>query len=252
MDKTEETYEAFMNQVKLLVKSEPRSVQTDFELGLQNSVRTTWPNCRVYGCYFHFKQSIYRHIQSEGLASLYNDLTSEVRLYCKILACLAFVPVTEVVAVFDYVRSIAPKNVLGLFKYFESSYIGSKSRGKGARKEPRFPIDMWNVHGRTLEGMPRTSNNVEGWHNGFSVIVSNHPHLLKLIDAMKAEQSNTENKLVQIRTGLVQKRRPKYVILEERIVIVIGDYTTFLRDDGTENTASVMEWLTDMSYLVQF
>ncbi len=77
-------------------------------------------------------------------------------------------------------------------------------------------------------------------------------HLLKLIDAMKAEQSNTENKLIQIRTGLVQKRRPKYVIPEERIVIVIGDYTTFLRADGTENRASVMEWLTDMSYLVQF
>jgi hypothetical protein len=79
-------------------------------------------------------------------------------------------------------------------------------------------------------------------------VVSNHPHLLKLIDAMKAEQSNTENKLIQIRTGLVQKRRPKYVILEERIVIVIGDYTTFLRADGTENTALFMEWLTDMSY----
>ena len=69
---------------------------------------------------------------------------------------------------------------------------------------------------------------------------------------MNVEQSNTENKLIQIRTGLVQKRRPKYVILEERIVIVIGDYTAFLRADGTENRTIIMEWLTAMSYLVQF
>ena len=69
----------------------------------------------------------------------------------------------------------------------QNVYIGVKNKGnaKQKRKDPHFVHVQWNVHSRTTEGLPRTSNNVEGWHLAFSHIVSHHPHLLKLIDVIK-------------------------------------------------------------------
>ena len=47
-----------------------------------------------------------------------------------------------------------------LVSYFETYYIG-EVRGRGQRRrrvEPVFPIQLWNVHELTKNGMPRTNN----------------------------------------------------------------------------------------------
>jgi hypothetical protein len=56
-----------------------------------------------------------------------------------------------------------------LVTYFEAYYIGCL-RGRGAKQRrvtPSYPIETWNVQERTLAGMPRTNNPVEGFHNGY-------------------------------------------------------------------------------------
>ena len=48
---------------------------------------------------------------------------------------------------------------------------------------------MWNVNRRTIDGQPRTLNNVEGWHSAitYSVLGLKQTHILKPIDGLKLE-----------------------------------------------------------------
>ncbi|CAF1040985.1 unnamed protein product [Brachionus calyciflorus] len=181
------------------ISSEPLTLSCDFELGIINSIEEVFPNCQVCGCFFHLKKSIYRKIQSTGLVEEYGDVTNnenQTRLYCKMLACLAFVPVDFVVDAFEEIKKKAPSKVIELYKYFEEYYIGKISRGRYAtRKTPIYEISMWNCVERTKLGLPRTNNNLEGWHNGIKSTIRSHPHLLSLIDCLKLEQSNTENSI---------------------------------------------------------
>ena len=190
------------------------------------------------------KQSIWRHIQLYGLATAYRDLANPVRLSCKHLACLAFVPLNDVVESFEILQKKAPNECLTLYKYFEDYYIWKKKRGRAlqALKDPHFTHVQWNVHDRTMDGMPRTSNNIEGWHNGFSGMVSKHPHLLVLIDAIKTEQSHTENNYIKLSTGRANSRKKRWVELEERIVNILKEY----KKDSLE------EWISNLSLLIQF
>ena len=51
--------------------------------------------------------------------------------------------------------------------YFETSYIGTvRGRGLRPRREtPQFPIELWNVHDRVLNDLPKANNAVQGFHN---------------------------------------------------------------------------------------
>jgi hypothetical protein len=99
------------------------------------------------------------------------------------------------------------------------TYIGKKKPGRGTtRKEPLFAHESWNVHRRTIDGQPRTSNNVEAWHNAitYSVIGLKHNHILKLIDGLKLEQSHTQNVIFRLNTG--RKETTKKAVILLRII----------------------------------
>lgn len=49
----------------------PRSVICDFEQALKLAIETERPRTRIWGCYFHFTQSLWRKIQEVGLARIY-------------------------------------------------------------------------------------------------------------------------------------------------------------------------------------
>ncbi|CAF0967679.1 unnamed protein product [Brachionus calyciflorus] len=103
----------------------------------------------INGYFYHFKQNIWRHIQNEGLCTLYNEKESDFRISAKMLFALAFVPTKDVVAVFVQLNSNIPHNLEPVYKYLEKYYIGSKKPGKvGHRHKPLYPIEMWNVYDR--------------------------------------------------------------------------------------------------------
>ena len=84
---------------------------------------------------------------------------NHVRLYCKLIACLAFVPCDFVIDAFILIKSQAPSKLKELLNYFEEFYIGKMGRGKNAtRKQPRYEINLWNCFKRTKQGLPRTNN----------------------------------------------------------------------------------------------
>ena len=63
-------------------------------------------------------------------------------------------------------------------------------------------IEVWNVRNRTVEGIPRTQNQVEGWHRGIqSMFDGNRPTIWSFLAGLQREQVLQHGELVQLRAG---------------------------------------------------
>ncbi|XP_024944982.1 uncharacterized protein LOC112494979 isoform X2 [Cephus cinctus] len=70
--KTTQSYRATLEQIKALKrKLNPKTVMCDFELSFIDAVKEVFTNTDVQGCFFHFSQCVWRHVQSTGLQQKY-------------------------------------------------------------------------------------------------------------------------------------------------------------------------------------
>ena len=69
----------------------------------------------------------------------------------------------------------------------------------GQRRDPLFPITVWNMYEQTLQGLPRTNNTVEGWHRSFQANVGGCH--LNFINILKGEQNLAQVHIAQARAG---------------------------------------------------
>ena len=181
---------------------------------------------------------MWRKIQLLGLATLYMK-DDNVRKLLKLPQVLAYIPPGDVPEVFESLKSnldseTDDQRIFDFYDYLEKNYIGLKQevttgRGKNkkttiTRQKPRYEIEMWSVFSRINECLPRTNNFTEAWHNCFSAMLLSHPGFYSLVDALRKEQKLTEDKLVKLRTGIVYKRKPNYVLLDERLKNVLSTY----------------------------
>jgi len=127
------------------------------------------------------------------------------------LSPLAFVPESDVIDAFETLCESTyytnNEDVLEpLISYFEDTWIGRPNRRK--RRNPRYPISLWNCFKSTISGLPRINNYVEGWHRGFNNLLSScHPTIWKFIEAIQKEQSLNEMKINQYIAGTVEPSR---------------------------------------------
>ena len=100
---------------------------------------------------------------------------------------LAFVPLVDVETAFDdlstEIRTNFNNDMDELLNYFEDTYIG-RLRRNGHRGDPTFAHDVWNMYMRTRDELPRTNNNVEGWHRG----VQFHINASQLLEVSSCHQ----------------------------------------------------------------
>jgi hypothetical protein len=74
------------------------------------------------------------------------------------LAAIAFVPADDAVNAFDALVDVGhPEHAEPVVNYFEDNFIGRPYR-RGNRRNPVFPLTLWNVNGRVVESLPRTKN----------------------------------------------------------------------------------------------
>ena len=75
-------------------------------------------------------------------------------------------PKVDIIKAFKKIYQNASDNFKPVLDYFETYYIGElMTNSKTQRKQPFFPIDMWNVN----EVIERTNNSLESWHKQFQV-----------------------------------------------------------------------------------
>lgn len=128
----------------------PKNIMSDFERAIINAALSVFPDIDVLLCFFHLKQSAYRHVQSLGLQRAYNDLDdSSVRDFCHMMAALAFVPVRHVKTASRALKNAAP-NVPGIpefISYFSETYVnGIPGASNRRRVPPRFDHSLWNMY----------------------------------------------------------------------------------------------------------
>ena len=75
--KEQEHYQQMLNELDSYGPFQPDTVLADYELGLRNAIQEVWPSATVRGCYFHFKQSLWRNFQRLLLNIKSSDQTSE-------------------------------------------------------------------------------------------------------------------------------------------------------------------------------
>lgn len=269
--KTEESYLRFFRWLSEFFT--PVSCSVDFEQAIISAVTTTWPQCRMHGCYFHFTQNLWKNIQTkvktpipskikffndeihqlssnfQGFASEYNN-NDDVKMFFRYWAVLAFVPIEDVLKAVDYLLGKYPamcNKYKPFVDYFICTYVGKKKVGRGVGRHPSlYERSFWNVHRRTIDGQPRTSNNVEGWHNGvtYSIITGQKfNHILIIIDGLKLEQQNTEHVITRLNTGTKEnRRRTAYVDLDRRITTVLEEYKVESLDNFFSNLALIISY----------
>ena len=73
-------------------------------------------------------------------------------------------------------------------------------------------------------------------------MLKNHPSIYALVDAFRKEQKKTENTLIKLKTGIVYKRKPEYVILDERLKIILSTYDKKHFETFFENISLVLKY----------
>lgn len=133
----------------------------DFEIAAIKAAASNFEEAKLHGCFFHFTQNIWRHIQELGLQSK-NTNDDKFAHWMKMLMALAFVPTCDIVTVFEKLLLTVfwldnEQNELNaekqaLLQYFESTYIGAPGRtSKSRRRIPLFALDLWNMYDVTLQ-----------------------------------------------------------------------------------------------------
>lgn len=217
--KSEGTYVQFFKALKSLRLSlAPDTMLIDFEKSIVTAFTKVFPDATTTGCLFHLSQNIYRKVIDMGEKVRYqNDVEFNTKVKC--FTALAFLPPADVVD--GFVELTDDEDIpQELVSYFETYYIGGE-RGRGPNRrriEPLFPIKLWNVYGRTCDGMARTNNSVEGFHNALQSSVTNmHPNIWKLIALLKKEDTLAAKKKTDLEQGHKVYQRNRYTSINIRL-----------------------------------
>ena len=92
---------------------------------------------------------------------------------------------------------------------------------------------LWNIDDRVNANIPRTTNNVEGWHNGFAGrFEETHPNIWRFFYVLKRENGVQDMNITQFSIGRKPtKQRKQFRELNERLTTVVNDYVNRPRID---------------------
>lgn len=210
----------------------PSTILLDFEKAAINAVSKCFEQTKLRGCIFHYSQSIWRAIQSNGLTNFFRGgLKSFFRLYLG----LAFVPLARLDEAYSYIRFSFPpashpaySSCIEFDKYFHQTWFNSE--------RAYFPRHLWN-HYNNLG--PRTTNGAEGWHHRLNKRISRaHPKECDLIDTLKQESFNAfikSNNLVKSNVVVSQN--------DSRLSVLVSQLNS--------NSISLVDYLASVSRLVR-
>uniref|UniRef100_H2XX57 MULE transposase domain-containing protein n=1 Tax=Ciona intestinalis TaxID=7719 RepID=H2XX57_CIOIN len=220
-----ETYTALFRILQIASGNNlnPKSVLVDFEKASINALEEVFTASQIQGCLFHLSQSVFRKIQQLGLQQLYRS-NSEISLKVKMLTALSFVPERDMAEALSAVLNNFPPELASLGEYFEETYIGRAI--PNGRRQPIFPISLWNTLARVRNNLPRTNNHLEGWHRRMASNVDcYHLNIWKLINIFKKEDRLASIVRTQHMSGADgAPRRKKYKDLDARIQNLVTNY----------------------------
>ena len=108
------------------------------------------------------------------------------------VAALPFVPLGDLDMAWRLLKPTLPTDMVAFVSYMEHTWIGTSATN------PLFDRWSWNQNDAVLSSLPRSSNMVEGWHNGFKNLVScSNPTIWKFMDCLKLKQALTDSQIAK-------------------------------------------------------
>ena len=156
--KTEQKYTKAFEKLKEFVPNlNPVIAMTDHEQASRNALKAIWKDIVVKLCYFHFSQSIFRNVQTNGLTTKYESIV-QFKKWIKKIMSLVLLPAEHIVPTFETLLlqtfdfNVTDTALLVRFKKYLKSYWL-----KYAKKDPK----MLSVFGRDSA----TNNGAESFHS---------------------------------------------------------------------------------------
>ena len=226
------TYVRMLDILKTLLPSaNPGVILADFENAAQNAFRLAFPNATMKGCLFHLSQSVMRKVGELGLKVNFES-DPDFNMAVKSLTALSFVPENDVLERFLELVDSFPdlERVDELIAYFEVTYVQGRDRGHGRGRGPaRYLPQMWNHFEDPANNVPRTTNAVEGYHNGLnSLFLSQHPSMWKLLDGLIKDIALQQKVNADNMAANNPPARQKYKVLSERLAAKVRTYPASL------------------------
>jgi len=185
----------------------------DFEISTIQSIKQIFPNAEIYGCNFHFNQSLWRKVQNIGLASNYKD-DADIRLHVRMCSALAHIPIDDIDEGWIIIMTNTPDNdkLQIFYDYFIEQWL----------ENPIISRSVWNCYQRRH----RTNNIVEGWNSKLNKILNKpQPTFIDLYHCLKKEAENSDLLYERSYLNMEGKRRKKtYIQLDQRIKKTLAQY----------------------------
>lgn len=166
------------------VKS-PENIIIDFEQALFLGIKLAFPTSAINGCLFHLGQIIWRKLQSFCFTEKYKCCYSFC--YCiKLINALAFVPEYDILKfaklLYAYFkRENMDEDLITVLNWFIEKFCVSSNN---ENHNPKF----WSVYKRTKDGLPRTTNSLEGYHRHLNCVLNtNNPSVLQFGEGILLE-----------------------------------------------------------------
>ena len=138
------------------------SISCDFEKAAFQAVSARFPNASIDGCFFHFVKNFKKVIDNNGMKFQYQN-DPNFALMARMIPALAFVPVRDLDMAFTSLTQFLPAVFQPMLEWLEDNYLG-RLVANNQRRQPSFPIRMWNVNDRVQQHIGRTNNFAEAAH----------------------------------------------------------------------------------------
>ena len=156
---------------------------------------------------------------------LYNT-NPDFALHAKMITALCFVPVDDLSSCVDSLAESLPEELIPVLNWFEDNYIGRPNRRGAGRWSPLFPVEMWNMYQRTLDGDDRTNNYAEAANRRLkSELGMLHPTIWKFIAVLKNVHKGRDEYFEKLVAGNEpQSKLLKYRKADEKILKIVSEY----------------------------
>lgn len=188
--KTEEAYSHLLQYIEDNVcHLRPTSFMTDFESAMRNAIRTVYPNCIIYGCWFHFCQAIRLHCSKKlrNLMVFLKENANANQLFHKFLA-LPLVKLNLIPAACTHLRAVA-ETFGGAFNEFVSYFMRQWMR--------KVTPESFCV----FQKASRTNNLVESHNSKLSKKMSPNGNFYKFVELLQKEAAIKSIEMGQVNAG---------------------------------------------------
>ncbi|KAG2775366.1 hypothetical protein PC116_g24214 [Phytophthora cactorum] len=189
--KTTDVYEHLLHFVFIVTKRKlkPAHVTCDFEYAMVTAIKNQFPETRIIGCLFHFKQAIRRKMLKLHISEVEVSLVMREGCFDR----LTVIPRSDITGqgkrgVRARIKrdclaagiSYSKENWMRFWKYFEKTWI------------KKFKPERWNVSGLRQDLVNRTNNLLERYNRSLNEAFSvAHPNVTQFIGVI--EEQSREN-----------------------------------------------------------